>query len=115
MDPEPRSFDMDSVVSEVEERLAAYDDLIEVSVLGSARNGIGEARHADFGITGAKDTGMIYAKGQPLRKVRTERLVEELFAEIDKYYAAGNKVVVDDAQAAEAARWLRENRDDSAV
>jgi (E)-4-hydroxy-3-methylbut-2-enyl-diphosphate synthase len=54
MDPEPRPFDMDTVVSEVEERLAAYDDLIEVSVLGSAVNGIGEARHADFGITGAK-------------------------------------------------------------
>jgi hypothetical protein len=35
MDPEPQPFDMDTVVSEVEERLAAYDDLIEVSVLGS--------------------------------------------------------------------------------
>ena len=115
IDPEPRSFDMDTVVSEVEERLAAYDDLIEVSVLGSAVNGIGEARHADFGITAAKDTGMIYAKGQPLSSVPTERLVEELFAEIDKYYAAGKKVVVDDAQAADAARWLRENEDDSAV
>lgn len=115
MDPEPRLFDMDTVVSEVEERLAAYDDLIEVSVLGSARNGIGEARHADFGITGASDTGMIYAKGQPLRKVTTEQLVEELFTEIDKYYAAGKKVVVDDAQAAEAARWLRQNEDDIAV
>jgi (E)-4-hydroxy-3-methylbut-2-enyl-diphosphate synthase len=54
MDPEPRPFDMDTVVSDVEERQAAYDDLIEVSVLGSAVNGIGEARHADFGITGAK-------------------------------------------------------------
>jgi (E)-4-hydroxy-3-methylbut-2-enyl-diphosphate synthase len=106
---------MDTVVSEVEERLAAYDDLIEVSVLDSARYGIGEARHADFGITGAKDTGMIYAKGQPLRKVPTEQLVEELFTEIDKYYAAGKKVVADDAQAAEAARWLRENEDDTAV
>ena len=40
---------MDTVVSEVEKRLAAYDDLIEVSVLGSAGRGIGEARHADFG------------------------------------------------------------------
>ncbi len=115
MDPEPRSFDMDTVVSEVEGRLAAYDELIEVSVLGSAVNGIGEARHADFGITGAKDTGMIYAKGEPLRKVPAEQLVQELFAEIDKYYAAGKKVVVDDAQAAEAVRWLRENEDDSAV
>jgi (E)-4-hydroxy-3-methylbut-2-enyl-diphosphate synthase len=104
MNPEPRPFDMHTVVSEIEERLAAYDNLIEVSVLGSAVHGIGEARHADFGITGAKDTGIIYAKGQPLKKVPTEQLVEELFTEIDKYCAAGKKVVVDDAQAAEAAR-----------
>jgi (E)-4-hydroxy-3-methylbut-2-enyl-diphosphate synthase len=115
MDPEPRPFDMDTVVSEIEERLEPYDDLIEVSVLGSARKGIGEARHADFGITAAKDTGIIYAKGQPLRTVPTAQLVEELFTEIDKYYAAGKKVVVDDAQAAEAARWLRGNKDDTAV
>ena len=82
-------FDMDSVVAEVERRLEAYDDPIEVSVLGCAVNGIGEARHADFGITGAKDMGMIFSKGEPLKKVRTEHLVDELFAEIDKYYAAG--------------------------
>src|SRR5689334_20306533 len=62
-------FDMDSVVAEVERRLEAYDDPIEVSVLGCAVNGIGEARHADFGITGAKDMGMIYSKGEPIKKV----------------------------------------------
>ena len=115
MDPEPQPFDMDTVVSEIEKRLMAYDDLIEVSVLGSAVNGIGEARHADFGITGAKDSGLVYAKGQQLKKVPTEELVEELFKEIDKYYAAGKKVVVDDAQAAEAARWLSENEDETAI
>jgi (E)-4-hydroxy-3-methylbut-2-enyl-diphosphate synthase len=102
---------MDTVVSEVEKRLAAYADRIEVSVLGSAVHGIGEARHADFGITGAKDSGIIYAKCQPLKKVPTDGLVEELFKEIDKYYAAGKKVVVDDDQSAEAARWLSENED----
>jgi (E)-4-hydroxy-3-methylbut-2-enyl-diphosphate synthase len=91
VDPEPRPFDIDTVGFEVQERLAGYDDLIDVSVLGSARKGIGEARHADFGITGAKDTGLIYAKGQPLRNVPTEQLVEGLFAEIDKYYAAGEE------------------------
>jgi (E)-4-hydroxy-3-methylbut-2-enyl-diphosphate synthase len=115
MDPEPRPFDMDTVVSEVEKRLAAYDDPIEVSVLGSAVNGIGEARHADFGITAAKHSGIIYAKGQPLKKVPTEDLVDELFKEIDKYYAAGKKVVIDNAQAAEAARWLSENEDETAI
>src|SRR5947207_2886377 len=108
-------FDMDSVVTEVEERLAQYDDPIEVSILGCAVNGIGEARHADFGITGAKDMGMIYSRGEPLKKVPTERLVDELFAEIDRYYAAGKKVVRDEAKAAEAAAWLEENEDATAM
>src|SRR5687767_7091339 len=85
-------FDMDTVVAEVERRLEAYADAIEVSVLGCAVNGIGEARHADFGITGAKDMGMIYSKGEPIKKVATENLVDELFTEIDKYYAAGKTV-----------------------
>jgi (E)-4-hydroxy-3-methylbut-2-enyl-diphosphate synthase len=108
-------FDMDTVVAEIERRLEAYDDPIEVSVLGCAVNGIGEARHADFGITGAKDMGMIYSRGEPLKKVRTEDLVDELFEEIDKYYAAGKRVVRDEASAAEAREWLAENEDDTAM
>src|SRR5687768_5858119 len=108
-------FDMDSVVVEIEERLRAYDDPIEVSVLGCAVNGIGEARHADFGITGAKDSGMIFSRGEPLKKVATERLVDELFAEIDKYYAAGKKVVRDEREVAEATEWLAENEDATAM
>jgi (E)-4-hydroxy-3-methylbut-2-enyl-diphosphate synthase len=108
-------FDMDSVVMEVERRLEQYADPIEVSILGCAVNGIGEARHADFGITGAKDSAMIFSKGEPLKKVKTEHLVDELFAEIDKYYASGKQVVVDAGAAAEAAQWLAENEDESAM
>jgi len=108
-------FDMDTVVAEVERRLEAYDDPIEVSVLGCAVNGIGEARHADFGITGAKDMGMIYSKGEPLKKVPTEQLVDELFKEIDRYYAAGKTVQRDETAAAEARRWLQENEDATAM
>jgi (E)-4-hydroxy-3-methylbut-2-enyl-diphosphate synthase len=108
-------FDMDTVVAEVEKRLEAYEDPIQVSVLGCAVNGIGEARHADFGITGAKDMGMIYAKGEPLKKVPTDQLVDELFKEIDRYYAAGKTLVRDDASAAEAAQWLAENEDETAM
>src|SRR6195256_5430768 len=106
-------FDMDKVVVEVEQRLEAYEDPIEVSVLGCAVNGIGEARHADFGITGAKDMGMIYSKGEPLKKVPTEQLVDELFKEIDRYYASGKTVQRDEEAAAEARRWLAENEDDT--
>jgi (E)-4-hydroxy-3-methylbut-2-enyl-diphosphate synthase len=108
-------FDMDTVVSEIEQRLEAYEDPIEVSVLGCAVNGIGEARHADFGITGAKDMGMIYSRGEPLKKVRTENLVDELFAEIDRYYERGKTVVRDETEAAEARAWLAENEDATAL
>ena len=102
-------------MAEVERRLEAYEDPIEVSVLGCAVNGIGEARHADFGITGAKDMGMIYSKGEPLKKVPTEQLVDELFKEIDRYYAAGKTVERDEAAAAEARAWLAENEDETAM
>jgi (E)-4-hydroxy-3-methylbut-2-enyl-diphosphate synthase len=59
--------------------------------------------------------GMIYSKGEPLKKVPTERLVDELFAEIDRYYAAGRTVVRDEQSAAEARAWLAENEDETAL
>ena len=77
-------FDMDSVVAEIERRLEAYTEPIEVAVLGCAVNGIGEASHADFGITGAKNEGLIFAHGKPLKKVPQDDLVDALFREIDK-------------------------------
>jgi (E)-4-hydroxy-3-methylbut-2-enyl-diphosphate synthase len=99
-------FDMDTVVSEIERRLEAYDDPIEVSVLGCAVNGIGEARHADFGITGAKNEGLVFSKGEPLRKVPQDQLVDVLFEEIDRYYTANRTVLKDARAAAEGAEWL---------
>ena len=77
-------FDMDTVVTEIEQRLERYTEPIEVAVLGCAVNGIGEASHADFGITGAKNEGLIFAHGKPLRKVPQAELVDALFEEIDK-------------------------------
>jgi (E)-4-hydroxy-3-methylbut-2-enyl-diphosphate synthase len=59
--------------------------------------------------------GMIYSKGEPLKKVPTEQLVEELFKEIDRYYAAGKTVQRDETAAAEARRWLEENEDTTAM
>jgi (E)-4-hydroxy-3-methylbut-2-enyl-diphosphate synthase len=99
-------FDMDTVVGEIERRLERYDEPVEVAVLGCAVNGIGEASHADFGITGAKNEGLIFAHGKPLRKVPQDRLVDELFAEIDRSRASGG-VLAEAKEAAEAAEWLR--------
>jgi (E)-4-hydroxy-3-methylbut-2-enyl-diphosphate synthase len=100
-------FDMDSVVAEIEQRLEAYADPVEVAVLGCAVNGIGEASHADFGITGAKNEGLIFSRGKALRKVPQDRLVEELFVEIDKY-TQRKSIDVDATLSAEGAEWLAE-------
>ena len=107
-------FDMDTVVMEIERRLEAYEDPIEVAVLGCAVNGIGEASHADFGITGAKNEGLIFSRGKPLRKVPTEQLVDVLFEEIDKY-ATSKRIDVDERAAAEGAAWLAANEDETAM
>jgi (E)-4-hydroxy-3-methylbut-2-enyl-diphosphate synthase len=106
-------FDMDTVVAEIEQRLESYTEHVEVAVLGCAVNGIGEASHADFGITGAKNEGLIFAHGKPLRKVPQERLVDELFVEIDKSFARG-KTEFDDAKAAEGAQWLERIEEENA-
>jgi (E)-4-hydroxy-3-methylbut-2-enyl-diphosphate synthase len=104
---------MDTVVAEIEQRLEAYEEPIEVAVLGCAVNGIGEASHADFGITGAKNEGLIFAGGKPLRKVPQDDLVDALFAEIDKSLDRG-AVHVEADKAAEGAEWLRKIEEASA-
>jgi (E)-4-hydroxy-3-methylbut-2-enyl-diphosphate synthase len=106
-------FDMDTVVAEIEQRLEAYQEHVEVAVLGCAVNGIGEASHADFGITGAKNEGLIFAHGKPLRKVPQERLVDELFVEIDKSLERG-RTEFEAAQAAEGAAWLERIEEENA-
>jgi (E)-4-hydroxy-3-methylbut-2-enyl-diphosphate synthase len=104
---------MDTVVADIERRLEAYEDPIEVAVLGCAVNGIGEASHADFGITGAKNEGLIFSRGKPLKKVPQERLVDELFLEIDKY-ARTKEIAVDAGEQARGAEWLQRIEDENA-
>jgi (E)-4-hydroxy-3-methylbut-2-enyl-diphosphate synthase len=106
-------FDMDTVVADIERRLQAYEDPVEVAVLGCAVNGIGEASHADFGITGAKNEGLIFSRGKPLKKVPQERLVDELFLEIDKY-AKTKRIDVDAGEQAAGAEWLQRIEDENA-
>jgi (E)-4-hydroxy-3-methylbut-2-enyl-diphosphate synthase len=103
---------MDTVVADIERRLEAYADPVEVAVLGCAVNGIGEASHADFGITGAKNEGLIFSRGKALKKVPQERLVDELFIEIDKY-ANSKRIDVDAGEQAAGAEWLQRIEDEN--
>src|ERR687888_540033 len=106
-------FDMDTVVADIERRLEAYEDPIEVAVLGCAVNGIGEASHADFGITGARNEGLIFSRGKALKKVPQAQLVDELFKEIDKYVST-KRIDVDAAEQAAGAEWLQRIEEENA-
>ena len=77
-------IDLISLAKEVERRLEGCTKDITVAVMGCEVNGPGEASHADIGIAGGKDCGVIIRKGEILRRVPQSRLVDELMAEIDK-------------------------------
>lgn len=77
------SIDLASIAEKVEERLRGMEDPIEVAVMGCVVNGPGEARGADVGIAGGNGEGLIFRKGEVIRKVKEEELLPELFREID--------------------------------
>lgn len=76
-------IDLISIASEVERRLENIDKHIKVAVMGCVVNGPGEARDADIGIAGGNGEGLIFKKGEVLRKVPEDRIVDELIAEIN--------------------------------
>ena len=76
-------IDLIALANEVEERLKAVDKPITVAVMGCVVNGPGEASAADCGIAGGVGEGLLFRKGQIIKKVPQERLVDELFALID--------------------------------
>ena len=77
-------LDLIKIAREVEERLANVKKHIKVAVMGCVVNGPGEARRADIGIAGGNGVGLIFKKGEIIRKVKEEDLVEELLKEIEK-------------------------------
>ena len=68
----------------VEERLKAVDKPITVAVMGCVVNGPGEASAADVGIAGGNGEGLLFRKGEIVKKVPQEALVDELFALIEE-------------------------------
>lgn len=76
-------IDLINIAKEVEERLSNCDKDIKVAVMGCVVNGPGEAREADIGIAGGKGEGLIFRKGEIIKKVKEEELVEELIKIIE--------------------------------
>lgn len=79
-------IDLIGIAKEVEQRVAGiHGKKLKVAVMGCAVNGPGEAREADLGIAGGDGVGLIFRKGEILRKVPQEELVDALLQEIEQY------------------------------
>jgi len=77
-------IDLVSMVNEAEERLANCQKNIKVAIMGCVVNGPGEAKEADIGIAGGDGCGVLIKKGEIIRKVPEDRLIDELIAEIER-------------------------------
>lgn len=72
------------IANEVENALKDIEKDIKVAVMGCAVNGPGEAREADIGIAGGDSCAVIFKKGEILRKIKEEDIVQELMKEISE-------------------------------
>lgn len=77
-------IDLVGLAKQVEERLRDCKKPITVAVMGCIVNGPGEAKEADIGVAGGDGCGLIFKKGEILRKVPENELLDELMKEIDK-------------------------------
>ena len=76
-------IDLIALANQVEERLKTVDKPITVAVMGCAVNGPGEAAAADCGIAGGVGEGLLFQKGEIVKKVPQDRLVDALFQLIE--------------------------------
>jgi (E)-4-hydroxy-3-methylbut-2-enyl-diphosphate synthase len=79
-------IDLDKIVQTVENRIKEekINAPVKISILGCVVNGPGEAREADIGVAGGGGVGIIYRKGEIVRKVKEDEIVDELFKEVVK-------------------------------
>lgn len=75
-------YDLIPIAQEIEDFLNTISADITVAIMGCAVNGPGEAKHADIGIAGGVNEGLLIKKGEIIRKVKQEDIVEELKKEI---------------------------------
>lgn len=81
-------IDLISIANEVEEKCRSIQKNIKVAVMGCVVNGPGEAKEADLGIAGGKGVGLVFKKGEIVRKVSEDKLVAAL---MEKLTAFNNK------------------------
>lgn len=75
--------DLIPIADEVSRRLANLNKPLKVAVMGCVVNGPGEARYADVGVACGRDEGLLFARGEKLRRVPADAIVDELLALIE--------------------------------
>ena len=80
-------IDLITLANQVEKMVQSYPLDIKVAVMGCVVNGPGEAREADLGIAGGDGVGLLIRRGEIIKKVPEEALLETLRAELDKWNA----------------------------
>ena len=83
-------IDLKKIVNEVKERIRDVKAPIQISILGCAVNGPGEAAEADIGIAGERGQGILFRKGVEIRRVKEAVMVDELEKEVRALAAERN-------------------------
>ncbi len=79
-------IDMISLANSVEKLIEDYEHLdITVAVMGCVVNGPGEAREADIGVAGGVGEGLLFKKGEIVKKVKEDEILSELKKELDNW------------------------------
>lgn len=77
-------IDLIGIANEIQKKTSTIDQSLKVAVMGCIVNGPGEAREADIGAAGGNGVGVIFKKGKIIKKVKEDKIIEELMKEINQ-------------------------------
>lgn len=81
--------DLFSITRQLEERLSGMKKPVKIAILGCVVNGPGEASEADIGVACGKGVGILYRKGEVVRRVKEEEIVDAVVEEVEKFQPEG--------------------------
>lgn len=78
-------IDLFKVTRQLEEALKGYKKPVKIALLGCVVNGPGEASEADIGIAAGKGIGILYRKGEVVRRIKEDEIVQTIVEEVEKF------------------------------
>lgn len=83
-------YEMFGIIEEIEKYLQDKKSNIHIAIMGCPVNGPGEAKMADIGLAGGKDGGILFKKGEIIKTIHQDEMIEELKKEIDLFILEEN-------------------------